>query len=520
MVGWAGLGDWNRRRRKAMSRGRRNNHWEVELDLVKDCSKGPVRKVVWLGRVAKTKIDVLMRKYSSQEWFAYLLGEEMRVHDIFIPEQRAGGNFVSDVNCEEYNKLNIIGAMHSHPWKGGNSFSSHDEEFVNGNHDISLLVSKSGLSGQVRVTVPCGAMYVVPADVRLDLEIDFNKKTFLEEVADKINKFRAQSQLVHNSHSRAAVTTSPGQMPAHHRTFPTHHDGCACTQCQQDRRKWLRLKNRLSEKEKEDLSKSTTRSWDAEGKATDEELEGGAWICEECQKMNYVDTPPADGQPIDECTWCDSPRGEAEAVTIEGVDGVDQFLQELEIELKEFESMFENTGRLQTEIGQEMQEAIDKKYDETMDKLDEETLLDASLEISAKFLILIKQLYDGGVFKVQFDLFSDRLSGDFAEPEDSISDELLMVIEKIEKQLHAAEFEKEEVNPLYGKIAAGKVHLVPEAFVPAIKKGQQSTHDITYMCGQVIIATDTITEDRSTNNVSDLCKHCFPPIEEDENSEK
>jgi hypothetical protein len=55
MVGWAGLGDWNRRRRKAMSRGRRNNHWEVELDLVKDCSKGPVRKVVWLGRVEKPR---------------------------------------------------------------------------------------------------------------------------------------------------------------------------------------------------------------------------------------------------------------------------------------------------------------------------------------------------------------------------------------------------------------------------------------------------------------------------------
>ncbi len=497
MVIWAGLNRWRKRRRKVMSRGRRNSHWEVDLDLVKNCSKGPVRKVVWLGRVAKTKIDVLMRKYSNQEWFAYLLGEELRVQDIFIPEQRAGSNFISDVNCEEYNKLNIIGAMHSHPWQG-NNFSSHDDEFVNGNHDVSLLVSKSGLSGQVRVKVPCGAMYVVPADVRLDLEVDFNKKNFLEEVEDKINKFRAQSKQVHSG-SGYVNTTPAGAVPAHHKTFPLHHDGCSCTQCQQDRRQWLRLQTRLSKKEKEDISKSTTQSWDTE----DTTFEGGAWICEECQKMNYVDTPPSDGQPIDECAWCNSPRIEAE-VTLDEDPELD--IDMLDMEIRELEDMFE----VPTEVNQEMQDAVDKKYDETMDKLDEETLLDASLEIAAKYLVLIKQLYDGGVYKVQFDLFADKLTLEFAEPEDSITDELHMVVNKIEKQLHATE----EVNPLYGKISAGKIHLVPEAFIPAIKKGQQSTHDITYMCGQMIIATDKITEDRPTNNESDLCKHCFPPEEE------
>ncbi len=479
--------------------GRGNSHWEVDLDLVKACSKGPVRKVVWLARVAKTKIDVLMRKYSNQEWFAYLLGEEQRVQDIFIPEQRAGSNFVSDVNCEEYNKLKIIGAMHSHPWKGGNHFSSHDEEFVNGNHNISLLVSKDGLSGQVRVTVPCGAMYVVPADVRLDLEIDFNRKSFLEEVEVKINKFRAQSQQVHSGY----VTTTAGEVPTHHKTFPMHHEGCSCTQCQQDRRQWLRLQNRLSKKEKEEAATNQVKSpWDT--LTEDTTLEGGAWICEECQKMNYVGEETA----VDECAWCNSPRTEVE-VTPEAEIVFDML--DLEKEIRDLESMF----KVPIEDNQEMQDAVDKKYDETMDKLDEETLLDASFEIAAKFLVLIKQLYDGGTFKVQFDLFADKLAVDFAEPEDSITDELHMVVKKIEDQLSGPDPVEEEVKPLYGKIAAGKVHLVPESFVPAAKKGQHSTHEITYMCGQLMIGTDTITEDRPTNNVSDLCKHCFPPKEEE-----
>lgn len=487
-------------RRIASGRGK-SGPWEVELDIVKSCSKGPTKRVVWLGRVAKTKIDVLMRKYTNQEWFAYLLGEELRVHDIFVPEQRAGQNFISNVQCKEYNELNIIGAMHSHPWVQGNNFSGHDDEFVNGNHDISLLVSKSGMSGQVRVKVPCGAMFIVPADVRLDLEIDFNKKTFIEEVEEKINKkiqrvapAVSTGAGIAGGHAGLYPTTTPaGEMPLHMQTFPTHHPGCACSQCQQDRRHWLKLQNQ----------KKGQEGWNTE------ETEG-SWICEECQKLNYEDKDK--DVAVSECAWCGSSRPESETATIE--DEVEVFLQDLETELKEFESMFV----IETEVNQEMQEAIDKKYDETMDKLDEEVLLDASLEIAAKFLVLIKQLYDGSVYKVQFDLFSDKLAVDFAESEDSISDELHIVVKKIEDQLESSEpetVEEETIPVLYGKVdgwnsTTGKIHLVPKVYATAAVNGQGGS----YACGVALTDHDDIDTDLPTGITLILrpdlfCKRCF-----------
>jgi hypothetical protein len=170
----------------------KDDDWEVELDIVKECSKVSDNgtSIVWIEPLAKVKIDALMEEYRTQEWLAYLLGnkDDMVVKDIFIPEQTATAARVDDVDCEEFNNLSVMGVIHSHHGMG-TGFSHTDQTYVNQNHDISLVVAHSGIAGQVRSKVPCGAMMITDAKVKMRFSVDgFEKDKFIESVKTNIKK--------------------------------------------------------------------------------------------------------------------------------------------------------------------------------------------------------------------------------------------------------------------------------------------------------------------------------------------
>jgi len=170
----------------------KDDDWEVKLDVVKECGKisDNGASIVWIEPLAKVKIDALMGEYKSQEWLAYLLGnkEDMTVKDIFIPEQAATSVRVDDIECEEFNNMPVIGVIHSHHGMG-TGFSGTDNTYINQNHDISLVVAHTGIAGQVRSKVPCGALMITDAKIKLKLNIDdFDKEKFLEKAKANIKK--------------------------------------------------------------------------------------------------------------------------------------------------------------------------------------------------------------------------------------------------------------------------------------------------------------------------------------------
>lgn len=169
------------------SNSNRDESWETTIDIVKDCSKGPKEITVLLNPLAKVKIDALMEKYKTREWLAYLLGDRgnFLIRDIIIPEQTATAASVTDISLDGYNTLPIIGVIHSHH-NMGTSFSGTDDTWINQNHDISVLVSHSSIKGRVRYTVPCGAVFITDADIRLNMDIAFDKRDFLKEAEEKI----------------------------------------------------------------------------------------------------------------------------------------------------------------------------------------------------------------------------------------------------------------------------------------------------------------------------------------------
>jgi hypothetical protein len=196
----------------------KDDDWEVELDIVKECSKVSDNgtSIVWIEPLAKVKIDALMEEYRSQEWLAYLLGdkEEIVVKDIFIPEQTATAARVDDIECSEFNNLSVIGVIHSHHGMG-TGFSHTDNTYVNQNHDISLVVAHSGIAGQIRSKVPCGAMMITDAKVKMRFCVDgFERDKFIDKVKPNIKKptyhYTPPTQSPHEVNRQNVIQEKPG----------------------------------------------------------------------------------------------------------------------------------------------------------------------------------------------------------------------------------------------------------------------------------------------------------------------
>lgn len=159
--------------------------WDSGLKMLPVCGRAPEDIIVFIKPNVKRKIDLLMEKYNSREWLAYLTGKDFMVEDIMFPKQNASACRVDNVDFPSDIKDKIIGVIHSHH-SMGSSFSGTDNEYINGNHDISIVVSHSSISGQVRWTTPCGGKMTVKAKVRFYLPTDFDEETFIKDVEEKM----------------------------------------------------------------------------------------------------------------------------------------------------------------------------------------------------------------------------------------------------------------------------------------------------------------------------------------------
>jgi proteasome lid subunit RPN8/RPN11 len=177
-----------------------DDHWETDIETIHDCSKAPEEIIVKVDLIVKLKIDSLMEEYPGREWLGYLIGQRadeekeieadpLHIVDVEIPEQVATSARVEDIECENFNELNVVGVIHSHHGMG-TGFSGTDHEFINGNHNLSLVIANNGIAGQYRWTTPCGALKIIEG-VKVKViypEIGFDKEAWLKEETPKIKK--------------------------------------------------------------------------------------------------------------------------------------------------------------------------------------------------------------------------------------------------------------------------------------------------------------------------------------------
>ena len=167
--------------------------WENdEIQYVEACSKSPKEIDVYISDLVKYKIDILMKKFPSLEWLAYITGtindNSYIVKDLYIPKQVVTG---VDVHVDSSDTITtpIIGILHSHH-NMSLKFSGIDHDGVNKNHDVSLLVTHKGMIGQVRTITECGSYNIVPANIKPYFEVSMNDDEFQTELDEKISEIK------------------------------------------------------------------------------------------------------------------------------------------------------------------------------------------------------------------------------------------------------------------------------------------------------------------------------------------
>lgn len=177
--------------------------WETDIQVVRSCGVLDQEILLSITPKARGKINLLMERFPNIEWLAYLVGnkETNTVEDIVIPKQR-----VTTVNVYVDGTVDVptMGVIHSHH-DMGNNFSHTDNEYINQNHDISLCISKHGISGQARVKTECGRYALVPVNV-VDRVVGFDAVDFLKEVDEKITEQTINYGRVHTHKNSPLVS--------------------------------------------------------------------------------------------------------------------------------------------------------------------------------------------------------------------------------------------------------------------------------------------------------------------------
>jgi hypothetical protein len=173
-------------------------YWEIKQDCVTACSKVEKNVDVFMNIKSRRKAMLYMKWAGAREWLAYLVGKmengKYIIEDLYLPDQRTSSVLVDKVDTTEFNRLSIVGVIHSHHEMGAGdvdnpSFSGHDAEFINSNHNLSLLAGKDGtgfkIVGIARAKTPCGAFIQIKALVKALVENSEEDKALKDEFLEK-----------------------------------------------------------------------------------------------------------------------------------------------------------------------------------------------------------------------------------------------------------------------------------------------------------------------------------------------
>jgi hypothetical protein len=171
-------------------------YWTTEVKILESCSEAPSSVPVILKPLVKLKMDELMKIFTNIEWLGYFTGvngnNKFVIDDIIIPEQTVTGTSVTNVKYSVPEGKEIIGVVHSHH-NMGSFFSGTDREFINSNHNLSIVVSHSSMKGQVRWKAKCGGYKIVDANISIDYGIDFDLEEFKKDVLDKVHSYKYEA---------------------------------------------------------------------------------------------------------------------------------------------------------------------------------------------------------------------------------------------------------------------------------------------------------------------------------------
>ena len=152
------------------------------------------KRTAYLELVPRAKIELLMGKYGSREWLAYLVGhdgEDLFIEDISVPPHKYAGGGAAE--AEPFHQPeNCIGVIHSHHTMGA-FHSGTDDAHVDRNYALSITVAARGNALEYDAVsyqkTPCGkAVLQKCAIMVVRPDSPFDEKEFLKTASKNIEK--------------------------------------------------------------------------------------------------------------------------------------------------------------------------------------------------------------------------------------------------------------------------------------------------------------------------------------------
>jgi len=168
-----------------------NKCWESDLSISEDdkcphITRAETPKVI-IPQDIWHKIMGLTTELDT-EWLGYLGASklqsgEWKVTDLRVPKQE-----VSTSTVKPTETFQSEGVIHSHANMGA-FFSGVDDDYLNENHDFSIVVNKDGDTKAVaRLELPCGSLSVIEAEVEIESPEYEDAKEFIEEAKKNIEE--------------------------------------------------------------------------------------------------------------------------------------------------------------------------------------------------------------------------------------------------------------------------------------------------------------------------------------------
>lgn len=177
--------------------------WDTGITCIDDCHHKSEKIKLCISLDTYLKLEHLQKAFADVEFLVYANAElqtdgAFLIKDIIIPKQTVGMASVDDVQCD--NHFNTV--IHKHPGDAPGGFSRDDEEYVNMNHDFSLLIGSKNLSNVIgvgRKKTDCGRWIRIPLDI--DINVPEISDTFFLSSVNNIEK-KKFTQTVYGSYPR------------------------------------------------------------------------------------------------------------------------------------------------------------------------------------------------------------------------------------------------------------------------------------------------------------------------------
>ena len=166
-----------------------SKHWDSGLELSTDGKCPRIEEAEATKIIIPYDLWMLIMRLTREvdtEWLGYLKADRLETGDWLVTEIEIPEQEVTASSVKPKETIPAEGVIHSHVDMSA-FFSSTDDDYLNSNHDFSIVVNRKGETEAVqRVKLPCGTLAVVKSKLEVEYPEPEESETFISEAKEKL----------------------------------------------------------------------------------------------------------------------------------------------------------------------------------------------------------------------------------------------------------------------------------------------------------------------------------------------